>query len=53
MTNLQYGHEDIHTYFMDGEFSVQMGQNNPFGKIPMDQTTEETVNQDTQTPGGT
>ena len=26
---------------------------NPFGKIPIDQTKEETANRDTQTPGGT
>ena len=26
---------------------------NPFGRIPVDQTCEETVNRDTQTPGGT
>ncbi|MES9881531.1 MAG: hypothetical protein ABW185_11680 [Sedimenticola sp.] len=26
---------------------------NPFGKIPVDQTIEETINKDTQTSGGT
>ena len=33
--------------------SVQLGGINPFGKIPADQTIEETINKDTQTPGGT
>lgn len=30
-----------------------MSQDNAFGRIPVDQTLEETVNKDTQTPGGT
>ncbi|XP_014665188.1 PREDICTED: uncharacterized protein LOC106807386 [Priapulus caudatus] len=30
-----------------------MGAENPFVRIPVDQTIEETVNKDTQTPGGT
>ena len=30
-----------------------MGSLNPFGKIPVSQTIEETINKDTQTPGGT
>ena len=38
---------------MHGCFSVQLGDSNPFGRIPIDQTIEETVNKDTQTPGGT
>ena len=33
--------------------SVQLGASNPFGKIPVDQIIEETINKDTQTPGGT
>ena len=36
-----------------GGFSVQLGGINPFGKIPVDQTIEETINNDTHTPGGT
>ena len=31
-------------------FSVQMSDHNTFGKIPVDQAIEETVNKDTQTP---
>ncbi|KAG1650019.1 hypothetical protein GQR58_028409 [Nymphon striatum] len=34
-------------------FSVQLRQANPFAKIAIDQTVEETVNKDTQTAGGT
>ena len=34
-------------------FSVQLTESNPFGRIPVDQTTEVTVNRDTQTVGGT
>ena len=36
-----------------GGFAVQLGEDNPFGKIPVDQACEDTVNKDTQTPGGT
>ena len=32
---------------------MQIGNNNPFGRIPVYQTIEETVNKDTQTAGGT
>jgi hypothetical protein len=40
-------------YFMSGGFSVQKGGSNPFGRLAVDQTLEETVNKDTQTSGGT
>ena len=33
--------------------SRQIGAMNTFGRIPVDQTCEETINKDTQTPGGT
>ena len=29
---------DVHAEFMQGGFSVQLGPNNPFGRIPVDQT---------------
>ena len=49
-------HEDEHphvfTHLKSGGFAVQLGEDNPFGKIPVDQACEETVNKDTQTPGG-
>ena len=53
MSRLSIDHPDVHQHFMQGGFSVQLGIQNPFGRIPVDQTVEETVNQDTQTAGGT
>lgn len=53
MTNLPEDHPDVYKAFKEGKFSVQLSSSNPFGRIPVDQTTEVTVNKDTQTPGGT
>jgi len=53
MSRLPLDHPEVHAHFMEGGFSVQIGTTNPFGRIPVDQTIEETVNKDTQTPGGT
>lgn len=53
MSHLEVDHPGIQAHFVEGVFSVQLGRNNPFGKIPVDQTIEETVNKDTQTAGGT
>ena len=53
MSQLPTTHPDVQAEFMQGGFSVQLGSNNPFGRIPVDQTIEETVNKDTKTPGGT
>ena len=53
MTHLEETHPDAYEYLKLGGFSVQMGNQNPFGRIPVDQTCEETVNKDTQTAGGT
>ena len=53
MSQLPTTHPDVHVEFMQGGFSVQLGSNNPIGRIPVDQTIEEMVNKDTQTPGGT
>eukprot|EP00745_Piridium_sociabile_P027749 TRINITY_DN44663_c0_g1_i3.p1 TRINITY_DN44663_c0_g1~~TRINITY_DN44663_c0_g1_i3.p1 ORF type:complete len:1606 (-),score=395.32 TRINITY_DN44663_c0_g1_i3:590-5317(-) len=53
MSKLPITHPDVYSEFMHGGFSVQLGPTNPFGRIPVDQTIEETVNKDTQTPGGT
>ena len=53
MTQLEETCPDLHVHFVQGGFSVQLGQSNNFGKIPIDQTLEETVNKDTQTAGGT
>lgn len=53
MSQLPSTHPDVFKEFMEGGFSVQMGSTNPFGRIPVDQAIEETVNKDTQTAGGT
>ena len=44
---------DVYQHFMPGGIAVQIGSSNPFGKIPCDQTIEETINKDTQTADGT
>lgn len=53
MSQLSNNHPKIYEQFMEGKFSVQIGSTNTFGRIPVDQTIEETVNRDTKTPGGT
>ncbi|KAJ8383303.1 hypothetical protein AAFF_G00222390 [Aldrovandia affinis] len=53
MSCLPIDHPEVHQQFMHGGFSVQLGSQNPYGRIPVDQTIEETVNRDTQTAGGT
>ena len=53
MSRLAIDHTDLHEQFMKGKgFSVELGKNNPFGSIPVDQATEKTVNKNTQTHGG-
>lgn len=52
MTNLPNTNPDVYETFQNRNFSVQLSDN-PFGRVPVDQTTEVTVNKDTQTPGGT
>ena len=53
MQCLKVTHPEIHEYLQSGGFSCQIGSKNTFGRIPMDQTIEETINKDTQTAGGT
>ena len=53
MMNLEQDHPSVHAHMKSGGFSVQIGSQNLFGKIPADQAIEETVNKDTQTSGGT
>lgn len=52
MSHLGDEHPDVFTHLKSGGFAVQLGEDNPFGKIPVDQACEETI-KDTQTPGGT
>lgn len=51
MTRLPDTHPRVHEHILEGGFSVQMSDTNTFGRIPVDQTIEETVNKDTQTAG--
>ena len=53
MTSLQEEHPEVHEFMKTGGFTVQMSSKNTFGRIPVDQTVEETVNKDTHTAGGT
>ena len=53
MTNLPKHHPEIYQEFTEGKFAVQLSEGNPFGKLLVDQTTEVTVNKDTQTVKGT
>ena len=52
MINLQTDHPDVHQGLMAGHFSVQLSEGSTFGRLPVDQTTEVTVNKDTKTAGG-
>jgi len=43
MSNLQQQYPGIKDEFVAGSFSVQLSNYNPFGRIPVDQTIEETI----------
>ncbi|KAG1651832.1 Peroxidasin [Nymphon striatum] len=53
LSRLQETCPGLHDDFLHGRFSVQLRNGNPFARIAVDQTTEETVNKDTQTARGT
>ena len=38
---------------MKGNFSFQVSDDNPFGKLEVDKVIETTINRDTKTPGST
>ena len=42
MSHLEKDHPDVSVYLRCGGFSVQIGDDNTFGRIPVDQTCEET-----------
>ena len=46
-------HPDGLAYLRSAGFSVKIGAMNTFGRMPVDQTCEETIHKDTQTPVGT
>ena len=52
MSHLVEDHLEVFDNMQSGGFVVQIGEHNPFGKIPVDQACEETVTGDTQTVGG-
>jgi hypothetical protein len=53
MSLLEETNPEVYNHFKNGQFSVQRSNSNTFGRIPVDQTIEVTVNKDTQTQGGT
>ena len=53
MTSLPKEHPQVQAIMEAGGISVQMSTENAFGRILVDQTIEETINEDTQTAGGT
>ena len=53
MTNLEETNPEIYIDFMKGNFSVQLSEDNKFGRIEPDKTIEMTLNKDTKTPCGT
>ena len=53
MSRLQETSPVLHDHFLNGGFSVQLRNEHPFARIAIDQTTQETVNKDTQMAGGT
>ena len=42
---------EVYSAFKDGQFSVQMSRNNPFGCNEAEKTTENTINRDCKTGG--
>lgn len=53
MSYLLEEHPSTFEYLCSGGLSPQLGNSDSFGRVPVDQTCKETVNRDTQTPGGT
>ena len=53
MYSLKDKHPEVYNIFCNGGFSVQLADQNPFGRIPVDQTIEITIKKVTQTAGGT
>ena len=43
---------EVHLAFKEGQFSVQMSKDNPFGRNEADKTIENTINRDCKTVGG-
>ena len=52
MRSLSTTMPEVHAAFSNGQFSVQMGKRNPFGRNEADKTIENTINRDCKTSGG-
>ena len=53
MSHLPEEPPDTFKYITSGVLSVQLGNSNPFGRVPVNQTCEEIVNKDTHASTGT
>ena len=53
MISLSISYPQVNEYLEKGGLSVQLGSVNKFGRIPVDQATEETANREIKSPGGT
>ena len=53
MINLEENHPSLYQKFMKGNFSVQVFDNNPFGKFEADKVIETIINRETKTLDGT
>ena len=53
MVNSEEDYRCIYDDFMNGNFSVQMPDNNIFGRLEADRVIKTTISKDTKTPGGT
>ena len=52
MLRLPSSMPEVYNAFLNGEFSVQMGEANPTGRNEADKTIENTINRDCKTGGG-
>ena len=52
MLRLPSSMPEVYNAFLNGEFSVQMGEANPIGRNKADKTIENTINRDCKTGGG-
>ena len=52
MRSLSTTMPEVYAAFSNGQFSIQMGKRNPFGRNEADKTIENTINRDCKTSGG-
>ena len=50
--NLLSQHPEIYKFFMNDNFSVQISENDSFGRNDTDKTIENTINKEMKTPDG-